>query len=258
MQQTTQQNQTALEAVLVPSEQLPEGSVPIRGHDFNDSRDIDSLLASFASTGLQATALGRAIEEVNSMLDWRVDPHEREEGDGADGVHGADGADGAGAASTSDRRADRTKIFLGYTSNLISSGVREHIRYLVQHKMVDVLVTTAGGVEEDVIKCLAETYVGDFYLKGSELRSKGINRAGNVRISGRQGSVQIQLPCSYPRHLSRPTRAFADSRSSLLARTFASSSSRTPTIANLKTGSCRSWKRCCASRKGAPSGRRRK
>jgi len=220
MQQTTQQNQTALEAVLVPSEQLPEGSVPIRGHDFNDSRDIDSLLASFASTGLQATALGRAIEEVNSMLDWRVDPHEREEGDGVDGVDrvdGADGADGAGAASTSDRRADRTKIFLGYTSNLISSGVREHIRYLVQHKMVDVLVTTAGGVEEDVIKCLAETYVGDFYLKGSELRSKGINRAGNVRISGRQGSVQIQLPCSYPQHLSRPTRAFADSRSSLLA-----------------------------------------
>jgi len=205
MQQTTQQNQTALEAVLVPSEQLPEGSVPIRGHDFNDSRDIDSLLASFASTGLQATALGRAIEEVNSMLDWRVDPHEREEDNGADGI---DGADGAGAASTSDRRADRTKIFLGYTSNLISSGVREHIRYLVQHKMVDVLVTTAGGVEEDVIKCLAETYVGDFYLKGSELRSKGINRAGNVRISGRQGSGggEFELPCYPPTHGSCPAR----------------------------------------------------
>lgn len=27
-------------------------------------------------------------------------------------------------------------IFLGYTSNLISSGVRESIRYLAQHKMV--------------------------------------------------------------------------------------------------------------------------
>ena len=44
------------------------------------------------------------------------------------------------------------KVFLGFTSNLISSGVREHIRYLVQHRMVDVLVTTAGGVEEDLIK----------------------------------------------------------------------------------------------------------
>lgn len=28
-------------------------------------------------------------------------------------------------------------IFLGYTSNLISSGVRESIRYLAEHKMVD-------------------------------------------------------------------------------------------------------------------------
>ena len=54
--------------------------------------------------------------------------------------------------STVDRDGVRTKIFLGFTSNLISSGVREHIRYLVQHKMVDVVVTTAGGVEEDLIK----------------------------------------------------------------------------------------------------------
>jgi deoxyhypusine synthase len=30
--------------------------------------------------------------------------------------------------------------------------VRESLRYLVQHRMVDVLVTTAGGVEEDLIK----------------------------------------------------------------------------------------------------------
>ncbi len=56
--------------------------------------------------------------------------------------------------STADRDSVRTKIFLGFTSNLISSGVREHIRYLVQHSMVDVLVTTAGGVEEDLIKVI--------------------------------------------------------------------------------------------------------
>ena len=30
------------------------------------------------------------------------------------------------------RGATRCKIFLGYTSNLVSAGVREHIRYLVQ------------------------------------------------------------------------------------------------------------------------------
>lgn len=31
-----------------------------------------------------------------------------------------------------ERAAIRCKIFLGYTSNLVSAGVREHIRYLVQ------------------------------------------------------------------------------------------------------------------------------
>ncbi|KAM6037496.1 deoxyhypusine synthase isoform 2-T2 [Theristicus caerulescens] len=73
-------------------------------------------------------------------------------------------------------------IFLGFTSNLISSGVRESIRYLVQHNMVDVLVTTAGGVEEDLIKCLAPTYIGDFSLRGRDLRQSGINRIGNLLV----------------------------------------------------------------------------
>jgi deoxyhypusine synthase len=53
----------------------------------------------------------------------------------------------------------RCKIFLAYTSNLVSSGLRETIRFLVQHRMVDVVVTTAGGIEEDIIKCLAPTMV---------------------------------------------------------------------------------------------------
>uniref|UniRef100_A0A8C0GWV9 Deoxyhypusine synthase n=1 Tax=Chelonoidis abingdonii TaxID=106734 RepID=A0A8C0GWV9_CHEAB len=80
------------------------------------------------------------------------------------------------------RQPSGCTIFLGFTSNLISSGIRETIRYLVQHNMVDVLVTTAGGVEEDLIKCLAPTYVGEFSLRGKELRQSGINRIGNLLV----------------------------------------------------------------------------
>lgn len=80
------------------------------------------------------------------------------------------------------RAGIKTKIFFGYTSNLISSGTRETIRYLAEHKMVDVIVTTAGGVEEDLIKCLAPTYLGDFKLDGVSLRKKGINRIGNLLV----------------------------------------------------------------------------
>ena len=80
------------------------------------------------------------------------------------------------------RAAIRTKIFLGFTSNLVSSGVREHIRYLVEHRCVDVLVTSAGGVEEDLIKCLGDTYLGDFRLDGASLRADGLNRIGNMLV----------------------------------------------------------------------------
>ena len=76
----------------------------------------------------------------------------------------------------------KTTIFLGYTSNLVSSGLRETLRYLVQHKHVAAVVTTAGGVEEDLIKCLAPTYLGSFSSVGSELREKGMNRIGNLVV----------------------------------------------------------------------------
>eukprot|EP00890_Picochlorum_soloecismus_P006772 jgi/Picsp_1/91/NSC_00091-R1_deoxyhypusine synthase len=169
MQTDANKPEIAAQAVLVKSEELPSGSVQIRGHDFNHGSSIDDVMESFSRTGLQATSLGRAVDVVNSMLSWRVPIEQQAVGEQNDEL-------------SVSGRGDRCKIFLGYTSNLVSAGVREQIRYLVEHKMVDVLVTTAGGVEEDVIKCLAPTYVGDFQLKGSELRMKGINRAGNMLI----------------------------------------------------------------------------
>lgn len=65
---------------------------------------------------------------------------------------------------------------------MVTSGLRETIKFLVQHRLVDCLVTTAGGIEEDLIKCLAPTYVGNFNVNDEDLRDKGINRAGNLLI----------------------------------------------------------------------------
>ena len=76
----------------------------------------------------------------------------------------------------------RTTIFLGYTSNLVSSGLRDVLRYLVQHRHVSAIVTTAGGVEEDLIKCLAPTYLGSFSADGAQLREQGMNRIGNLFV----------------------------------------------------------------------------
>jgi len=134
----------AKESVFHESEE-PEGP-HIKGYDFSNGLDMKIFIDSYKTTGFQASHLGKAVEIAKKM-----------------------------------RRAKAT-IFLGFTSNMISSGVRESILHLVKHKMVHALVTTAGGVEEDIIKTLKPFVLGDFRLDGAELRRKGINRAGNILI----------------------------------------------------------------------------
>ncbi|XP_068509449.1 deoxyhypusine synthase isoform X2 [Syngnathus scovelli] len=155
----------ALEAVLKASSDLPEDLPKIKGYDFNQGVDLQAVLRSYLTTGFQASSLGLAIQEINQMIEKRVETTVEADNESGD---------------TASRPG--CTIFLGYTSNLISSGVRESIRYLVEHKMVDVVVTTAGGIEEDFIKCLANTYLGDFSLPGKELRLRGINRIGNLLV----------------------------------------------------------------------------
>jgi deoxyhypusine synthase len=125
---------------------------------------------NFKRFGFQATSLNKSIEIINKMIKWRLSDEEIKEDD-SDYYK-----------DPKIRQATRCTIFLGYTSNMASCGMREIIRYLCEHKMVDAIVTTAGGVEEDFIKCLAPTYMGDFELKGTDLREKDINRIGNLLI----------------------------------------------------------------------------
>jgi len=129
---------------------------------------LDAILSSMKTSGFQGTNLGLAIEQIQSMRAWRLS-HVSEVKDG-DPIH---------------RDKIRARIFLAYTSNQISSGQREVLRFLVQHSMVDVIVTSAGGIEEDLIKCMANTYLGDFHLAGKDLRKRGMNRIGNLLIPNR-------------------------------------------------------------------------
>ena len=75
---------------------------------------------------------------------------------------------------------ERCTIFLGYTSNMVSCGNREIIRYLAEHKMIDCIVTTGGAIEEDFIKCMGKFYVGGFQVDDKEFRKKRFNRIGNM------------------------------------------------------------------------------
>lgn len=161
-------------AVLGESSSMPEGTPVCKGVEFENSHEtmsdddmLSQMMKAFRHTGFQATNIGLAIEQIQQMRSWRLDQ-----------VPFKEGVDNPDLAPPEVRKRIRARIFLSYTSNQISCGQREVLRFLVQHKMVDCIVTTAGGIEEDIMKCLQPTFMGDFKLDGKSLRKKGINRIG--------------------------------------------------------------------------------
>lgn len=182
-----------------------EGNIQVSGYDFNEGLDYHKVLGSYLTTGFQATNFGKAVEEINKMVKKSLRSanfhlaNKLKQLDSRDIPLTADQQD-IDEGDSFLRTKTNCTIFLGYTSNIVSSGLRETIRFLVQHKLVvkgadflfyvqvklslqvDCIVSTAGGVEEDFIKCMAEAYVGSFELSGVQLREKGINRIGNLLV----------------------------------------------------------------------------
>jgi deoxyhypusine synthase len=145
----------------------------------HDGDMLDRIMDSFTRTGFQATNLGLAVQQIRRMRSWRLSDVPWQGGEGQGGGIGNDSED---LKPMSVRQRLRARIFLAYTSNQISSGQREVLRFLAEHRMVDVIVTTAGGIEEDLIKCLRHTYIGNFHLDGRQLRRRGVNRIGNLLV----------------------------------------------------------------------------
>ncbi len=149
-----------------------ESAVFVSGYDFNEGIDHHKLLQSFRTSGFQATNFGRAVEEINKMVSDLLRSH------GA----GAPSADHVLLArhlskgtvvqnwwcislvqiackqqalpedeesklnlNPVERKRSNCTIFLGFTSNMISSGVRDSIRFLAQHNLVSCLSQAPCG-----------------------------------------------------------------------------------------------------------------
>ena len=159
------------EAILAKSKNIPSQAAVVKGFDFNEGINYEKLFDSYATSGFQSTSLSQAIDEVNKMLKWRL----------SDDPINPD-LDAAEHLDPEVRKQTKCTIFLGYTSNMISCGMREILRFLVEHRLVSAIVTTAGGIEEDFIKCLAPSYIGDYNVDDIQMRKNALNRIGNLVV----------------------------------------------------------------------------
>ncbi len=118
----------------------------IEGYDFEQEFDFDKFIDSFYTTAFQASHLARGIDIINQMIE------------------------------------SKATIMMSFTANAISSGIREIIKFLVKHKYVSAITTTAGGIEEDVIKTLKPFKLGSFEAPGEVLFNSGVGRIGNIFV----------------------------------------------------------------------------
>ena len=142
---STMYEKTQKKAHLKPTTKL-ENHHAIKGYDFEKKFSFNKFVEAYTTTGFQASELGKAISITNQMIN------------------------------------EKSTIFLSMTGNAITSGLRDIISYLAKHKKIDVIITTASGVEEDIIKSFDSFKLGEFETPGRFLLEHGVGRIGNVFV----------------------------------------------------------------------------
>ncbi len=120
----------------------------IQGYDFDGKFDFKKFIEGYSNMGFQGSNLGRAFDILAKMIE--------------------------------EKKNGKLSIWMSFTGNMISSGNREIIRYLVKNKIVDGITTTAAALEEDIIKCIKPFHLGNFDIKGEFLLDESIGRIGNI------------------------------------------------------------------------------
>ncbi len=80
-------------------------------------------------------------------------------------------------------KRENAKIFLTFTSNMVTSGLRGLFAQLCSMKIPNILVTTSGSVEEDIMKSMGASFeISSFNADDVALHERGENRIGNLLI----------------------------------------------------------------------------
>jgi len=80
-------------------------------------------------------------------------------------------------------KRDKSKVFLTFTSNMVTSGLRGLFAQLCRLQIPNILVTTSGSIEEDIMKSFGEAFeISNFHADDTALHERGENRVGNLII----------------------------------------------------------------------------
>ncbi len=137
---------------------------------------VEALVDSFGSVGYQATELSEAVNVIMKM------------------------------------KRSGSKVFLTFTSNMVTSGLRGFFAQLCKLKIPSVLVTTSGAIEEDIMKAVGEDFeISNFYADDTRLHERGENRVGNLVIRNESYMKFEDLMLSYLEKIYEKKKIFSSS-----------------------------------------------
>ena len=137
------------------AKKLTNTSAEIQGFSLSSSMSVHELASQMRGAGLQATQVGRAAEIIGEM------------------------------------KKEKATIILTFTTNLVTSGLRETFAQLVRQKKVQCIITAIGSVEEDLMKTLVPFEQGSFDADDWQLHAEGRNRVGNIIIPN-EAYIQLE------------------------------------------------------------------
>lgn len=118
----------------------------IKDIHLKEGPSVKELVEAYGNSGFQGTHLMQAVELVKKM------------------------------------KKEGAVIFLAFTANVVASGLRGVLADMVRDGYADVIVTTGGALDHDVIKAYEPYLLGSFAENDVELHKEGVNRIGNVLV----------------------------------------------------------------------------
>lgn len=123
-------------------------SRPLRPIEVSAGKRVSEVLEEMSGTGFQGRTLGEAVRVWERAI-----------------------------------RAEDTVIFMGLAGSMSTTGQWKVVKWLIERRFVDVLVSTGANVSEDLIEAMGMRYwQGSPWLDDAELRSQRIYRFHDVLV----------------------------------------------------------------------------
>jgi len=119
----------------------------VKNYDIRGDMTLNELTGQMMDAGFQATNIGKAIETIKAMKEEK-----------------------------------EITIIFSFTANMMATGLRSLFAKMVKEKFVDVVITTGGSIDHDIILSYDKYGLGDFSMNDAGLHKKGINRLGNALV----------------------------------------------------------------------------